>query len=265
MNKTVSSLIVAGIGTVAVLVFCIGGSSHVGMGSVGIVKHMNGKVTQIPQGWHWTGWGVSVQDYPTYRQALGGKGGVKLSVGTSDQQELPVTANLNWNIDINKADVLYQSVGGNDIEYIADTIVLPTMKNDINKVTHTFGWNDIKGSEQADVTNKIEAMLKSDLAKSGIELVNFGFSNVGSPAGMQKSQQALATSELEVKKEQAKQNAAKIANQTKIMNAEAEAKANEVVLKSLTPELLQQQAIKKWNGALPQVEGAGTNSIINLK
>lgn len=258
-------LIGGGVVAVGAAIFLIGGSSHVGMGSVGIVKHMDGKVSQIPQGWHWTGWGVSVQDYPTYRQALGGKQGENFSVGTSDQQELPVTANLNWNIDIKKADILYQSVGGNDIDYISDTIVLPTMKNDINKVTHTYGWNDIKGSEQATVTNKIEDMIKADLAKSGIEVVNFGFSNVGSPGGMAQSQQQLATSELEVKKEQAKQNAAKISNETKIMNAEAEAKSNDIISKSLTPTLLQKQALEKWNGQLSQVEGAGTNSIINLK
>jgi regulator of protease activity HflC (stomatin/prohibitin superfamily) len=263
--KGLTSLIGGAFVTVGALVFVIGGTSHVGMGSVGIVKHMNGNVSQISQGWHWTGWGVSVQDYPTYRQALGGKKGVTLNVGTSDQQELSVTANLNWNIDIKKADVLYQSVGGNDIEYVSDTIVLPTMKNDINKVTHTYGWNDIKGSQQAEVTQQIEEMLKADLAKSGIELVNFGFSNVGSPKGMAQSQQQLATSELEVKKEQAKQNAAKISNETKIMNAQAEAKANQIIQQSLTPQLLQQQAIKKWDGKLSQVEGAGSNSIINLK
>jgi prohibitin 1 len=257
-------LIGGGVVAVGAAIFLIGGSSHVGTGSVGIVKHMDGKVTEIPQGWHWTGWGVSVQDYPTYRQALGGKNGETLNVGTSDQQELPVTANLNWNIDIKKAEVLYQSVGGNDIDYVSDTIVLPTMKNDINKITHTYGWNDIKGSQQAEVTNKIEEMLKADLAKSGIELVNFGFSNVGSPGGMAASQQQLATSELEVKKEQAKQNAAKISNQTKIMNAEADAKANQITQQSITPALLQKWTIEKWNGQLPQVEGQGSN-IINLK
>jgi regulator of protease activity HflC (stomatin/prohibitin superfamily) len=225
---------------------------------------MDGKVTEIPQGWHWTGWGTSVQDYPTYRQALGGKQGETLNVGTSDQQELPVTANLNWNIDIKKAEVLYQSVGGNDIEYVSDTIVLPTLKNDINKVTHTYSWNDIKGSQQAEVTNKIEKMVKSDLAKSGIEVVNFGFSNVGSPAGMAQSQQTLAASELATKQAQAEQQKAQIENQTKIMNAETEAKANQIVSQSLTPQLLQKQTIEKWNGQLSQVEGQGSN-IISLK
>jgi prohibitin 1 len=263
--KGLTTLIGGAIVTVGALVFVIGGISHVGQGYVGIAKHMSGEITEVPSGTHWTGWGVTVQDYPTYRQALGGKKGVTLHAGTGDQQELPVTANLNWNINVEQSKVLYQSVGGNDIEYIADTIVLPTLKNDINKVTHTYSWNSIKGDQQAEVTDKIEVMLKEDLAKSGIELVNFGFSNVGSPAGMAQSQQALATSELNIKQEKAKQEAAKIANETKILNAKATAEANKQLEQSITPELLQQQAIEKWDGKLSQVQGAGTNSIINLK
>jgi len=264
MNKGIVSAIGGAAVGLGAIIFAIGGSSHVGMGNVGIVKHMDGQVTQINQGWHWTGWGVSVQDYPTFRQALGGKAGEKLNIGTSDQQELPVVANLNWNIDMKKADVLYQSVGGNDIDYIADTIVLPTMKNDINKVTHTYGWNDIKGAEQSKVVNDIEEMLKADLAKSGIEVINFGFSNVGSPAGMAQSQQALASAELATKQAKSAQAKAEIENQTKIMNAQAEAKANEILSKSVTPQLLEKAKIEKWNGQLPQVQG-GASSLINLK
>lgn len=265
MGNGIKVFVASVVVVVGLLIYGIGGMTHVGIGNVGIEKHMSGEITKVPQGFHWVGWGVTVQDYPTYRQALGGKKGVKLTVGTSDQQELPVVVNLNWNIDTSKSKELYQSVGGNDIEYVSDTIVLPTMKNDINKITHTFGWNDIKGSEQAEVTKQIEKMLKEDLSKSGIELVNFGFSHVGSPAGMAQSQQQLATSELEVKKEQAKQNAAKIANQTKIMNAEAEAKANEIISKSLTPNIIQQQMIKRWDGKLPQVQGSSATPLLNLK
>lgn len=261
----IGKLIGGAIVTIGALIFVIGGTSHVGTGSIGIVKHMSGEITEVPQGFHWTGWGVTVQDYPTYRQALGGKSGVTLNVGTSDQQELSVTTNLNWNIDITKSKTLYQSVGGNDIDYISDTIVLPTMKNDINKVTHTYGWNAIKGNEQSKVTDRIEKMLKEDLAKSGIELVNFGFSQVGSPAGMAESQQQLASSELNTKKAEQEQAKAKIENQTQIMNAETQAKSNKILQQSITPQLLQKMYIEKWDGKLPQVQGTNANPLINLK
>jgi hypothetical protein len=46
--------------------------------------------------------------------------------------------------------------------------------------------------------------------------------------------------------------------------AEAEARANAVRQQSITPALLQLEAIKKWDGKLPQVAG-GATPFINLK
>jgi prohibitin 1 len=277
MYKFVAGGIIAGVVVVGGLIAGLSGISHIEVGNVGIVKHMNGQITELNQGVHWVGYGVSVQEYPTYRQALGGKKGINLLVGSSDQQELPVTANLNWNIDLSKSETLYQSVGGKDINYVSDTIVLPTLKADINKITHTYGWNDIKGSQQSEVTNNIEALIKADLAKSGIEVVNFGFSNVGSPQGMAQSQQTLASAELAVKQAQANQEKAKIENQTDIMNAQAkaqqalikaqgEAKANQVLSTSLTPNLIEYNKIQKWNGVQPStVLGNSTSALITVK
>lgn len=261
MKKLIGGLVLL----LGILIYVIGGMSHISVGSIGLVKHMDGSITEIPNGYHWTGWGVSVQEYPTYRQALGGKKGVNLTAGTSDQQEIPVITNLNWNIDTTKLKTLYKSVGGNDIKYVSDTIVLPTMKNDINKVTHTYGWNAIKGDKQSKITDEIEVMLKKDLAKSGIELVNFGFSHVGSPAGMAQSQQQLATSELSVKKAEAEQAKAIITNETKILNAKAQAQSNKILQQSLTPQLLQKMYIEKWDGKLPTYQGGDVNPLINLK
>ena len=63
---------------------------------------------------------------------------------------------------------------------------------------------------------------------------------------------------------------------TKLMEAEAEAKAkviragaekksNELLEKSLTPALLEQQWIEKWDGILPQVSGDGVSPIVNMR
>lgn len=267
MKKLIGSCIFL----LALLIFVIGGMSHISIGSIGIVKHMNGKITEIPQGYHWTGWGNAVQEYPTYTQSLvlsndsheGGNANQQWVIGTADQQELPVNTNLTWKVNIKDVATIYQSVGGKDISYIKQNIVKPTMKNVVNKITHKYSWNDTKGAKQADITAEIQTELGTELSRQGIKIGTFGFTHVGSPAGMAQSQQALATSELSIKKVQAEQQAAKISNQTKIMNAETEAKANQLLQQSITPALLQKMAIEKWNGQLSQVSG-GANPFINL-
>ena len=59
-------------------------------------------------------------------------------------------------------------------------------------------------------------------------------------------------------------SAAKIQAETKIIQAEAEKKANELLQQSLTEDILIQQWIEKWNGKTPEYYGGnGTDLIFN--
>ncbi len=49
-----------------------------------------------------------------------------------------------------------------------------------------------------------------------------------------------------------------------INRAKGQAEAQRLLRETLTPELLQKQAIEKWNGAFPQVMGGGSLPLINL-
>jgi regulator of protease activity HflC (stomatin/prohibitin superfamily) len=49
-----------------------------------------------------------------------------------------------------------------------------------------------------------------------------------------------------------------------ITRAEAQAKANRKLSESLTPLLVQQNQIEKWNGTVPQVTGSGSGLILQL-
>lgn len=49
--------------------------------------------------------------------------------------------------------------------------------------------------------------------------------------------------------------------QATLVNAQAQAQANRELAASVTPALIQYQTIQKWSGALPQVDGSGTNII----
>lgn len=272
-GKFIAGAVLTGAIILGGTIYTIGGLTHVGVGSIGVEKHMDGTVSEVPQGVHWTGWGVSVHEYPTYTQALIMKG---WKVGTADQQELPVDTNLTWKISNKDLTSLYQSVGGQDISYIQDKIVQPTLMNVVNQISHTEGWQNIKGAQQKDITLQIQNTLTAELGKFGIEVGTFGFSNVGSPAGMANTQQALAASELNIKKAQQEQDQAKINNQTNILNAQAaaqqviidaqaKAKANEILAKSVTPELVQYQEVQKWNGQNPTTVLGNSTMAVQVK
>jgi regulator of protease activity HflC (stomatin/prohibitin superfamily) len=262
---------VVGLGLLAGAVYAIGGIEKISIGQVGIVKHMDGEVSELSQGWHWVGWTVGVQEYPTYMQSLVLNDKAAWGIGTADQQELNVDTSLTWKIGTKNVTALYQAVGGKDIDYVRDSIVLPTMKNVVNQVTHKYGWNDIKGAKQAQVTAEINEQLKTQLGNAGIELGTFGFTSVGSPAGMADSQKALASAELGKQQATANQQKQQIENETAIAKAKAdaevkkiEAQATQQQAQALNELVIQKMWVEKWDGKLPNYQMGNSTPMINI-
>lgn len=52
--------------------------------------------------------------------------------------------------------------------------------------------------------------------------------------------------------------------QSRLIQADADARANTLISRSLTKEMLQWEALKKWNGVLPQVVGKDVPFLLNL-
>jgi regulator of protease activity HflC (stomatin/prohibitin superfamily) len=241
--------------------------THISLGHVGMVKHPDGTVTEIGQGWHWTGIQNSVEEYPTYIQ--GSK--YSMYVGTADSQKMHVTVNVNWQINTKDATTVYEAVGGKSIDYVQEQIVDQKVQGIVNQVTHQYTWDELLGKAMPEATEKIKQLLGDALAKNGIILDSIYFAEVDAPQGMQAAQQATATAELGKQKAKAAQEQAMIENETRIKNAEAdlkvkelEAQANEKLAKSLNELLVQQQAIQKWDGHLPQTMTGNAVPFLNV-
>ena len=70
-------------------------------------------------------------------------------------------------------------------------------------------------------------------------------------------QQARAEADIKI------QEARGIAEST-LMKAKAQADANQLLAKSITPELVQYQSIEKWDGRLPTYSGTGANFLFGV-
>jgi len=53
--------------------------------------------------------------------------------------------------------------------------------------------------------------------------------------------------------------------QATLVKAKAQAEANKLLQEALTPLLIQNKAIERWNGTLPQFTGGGAVPFLNLK
>jgi regulator of protease activity HflC (stomatin/prohibitin superfamily) len=123
---------------------------------------------------------------------------------------------------------------------------------------------------------KVRTKLDTDLLKEGF-IINQLTSNLGYPETFKKAieaknnavQQSL-TAENQVKTAEAqakiKVAAAEGDAQAMLATAKAEAESNKLKQSTLTPMLLQQRWIEKWDGVLPTTQlGSGTNTMYNVK
>ena len=179
---------------------------------------------------------------------------IEVESSTKDMQLINTAIAVNYRVDYEKASSLYKNVGDNYVE----TILTPAIKESIKSAIAKYNAEEITTKRSEVSSNCLEAIQKK-VGKYGIivedfNLTNFNFSQAYTTAIEQKK---VAEQNLERTKLQA---------EAQIVEAEATKKANDLMKKSLTDELIAKQFIEKWDGKLPETyAGKDILGIFNLK
>ena len=187
---------------------------------------------------------------------------LKADAASKDLQKITTDLAINWNIDPAKANQVFQQVG--DEEQIVNSIISPAISEVLKAATSKKTAEEII-TKRTELKTEIDNSLKNRLEPYGVivrdvSLINFGFSPEFSKAieAKQIAEQEAKQAEFTVKK--ATQDA-----QAQINRAKGQAEAQRLQRQTLTSEILQQQAIEKWNGQFPTVMGGGgTLPLINI-
>ncbi|MCB8818398.1 prohibitin family protein [Desulfosporosinus shakirovi] len=179
------------------------------------------------------------------------------TAASKDLQIVTTTVAVNFHLDPNQSNTLYQSVG---LSY-GERIVDPAIGEAVKAVTAQYTAEELI-SKRSEVSSKIKETLSSKLATyymilDEINITEFKFSQEFNNAIEQKQiaeQQALkANLDLQRIEIEAKQ---------KIEQAKAEAESLRLQKQEVTAELVklreieaQIKAIEKWDGKLPNVTG----------
>ncbi|WP_068783383.1 prohibitin family protein [Paenibacillus phocaensis] len=182
---------------------------------------------------------------------------------TASSKDLqPVSTHVAVNYSVNKESAynLMNNIGGN-----FDTVIInPAVQEIVKEVTARYQAEDLIAKRDVvagEISDHLTTRLaKYDLIVNEINIVNFKFSdafNQSIEAKQVAQQQALKASN-DLKRIQ-------IEAQQKIAQAEAEAEALKLKKQEVTPELVQlkqievqEKALEKWDGKLPQVTGGAT-------
>ena len=177
---------------------------------------------------------------------------VENATATRDLQEVTFKIAVNFNIVKNTANELYRSTGKN----YEDIILNPSILESIKAVTAQYTAEELI-TKRSEVSNKMQETLKEKVEGKGFNIVDFNIIDLDFSAEYNQAIEKKQVAEQQAKQAQYELEKAKVENEKKIANAEAEARVMELQNAQITEKTLrlkelenQQAMINKWNGQL---------------
>src|SRR5213596_4362283 len=256
-------------------------------GNVGVVfNRWSGTLKTVGQGVAWRiPWITQVQSYPvalrTYTMVQRGaegsmRGDDSIDLPTKEGQHIRQDISVTYNTSQEKAADVFRSFRGADISDIESTFIRRTIITVSQNAAGQVSLTDLISNQRGQLQTRIQDDLQHEMNKMGfvVDKVNLGASHL--PDVIEKqlqqkmaAQQQAQQAEYELQRQQTLAKA-KVAEaegdaQSTLVKAKAQAEANRLLQESLTSLLIQNKAIDRWNGSLPQFTGGGAVPFLNLK
>lgn len=226
-------------------------------GKIGVVTNY-GKVTgkELSEGLTWIApFGIeSVTEYDVKTQKVE----VSAAAATKDLQDVNATLVLNYQLQRGEVSKVHQTIGAD----YNDKLVLPAVQEVFKAASAKFTAQELITS-RPEVKKVAYDALAARLSKYGITVQDLSIVNQQFSAEFNKSIESTQVAQQEVLKAKQELEKVRVDAEKQIAEAQAQAEAQRLKQATLTPELLQQEAIKKWDGKLPQYSTTGS-SIFNL-
>ena len=181
---------------------------------------------------------------------------------SKDLQDVFTDVALNWHIIPEEANAIFQQIG--DEKEVVARIIDPAVEEVLKAVMAKYTAEEII-TKRGEVKGAVDEFLTLRLvtyhiAVDDISLVHVHFSQRFSDAV-----EAKQIAEQEAKRGEFLALKAVKEAEAKVNLAKGEAEVQRLLRDNLTPELLERQAIEKWNGQLPLIVGDGGKNLLDLR
>lgn len=237
------------------------------------------------------------QSYLTAGEDGDSKKDDSFEVPSSDGKGLKVDLTFTYRFDANRVAELFTRFKGQDGKEVRDSFIKPNIVSWTKEVTAKYPVTEILGDERANLNVALSEYISKKFDPYGIIVENVSLIDIDADEETRASVQRKVNAQQELELAQIEQKTANVqaqkdkevaliaaekereveainAEKAKIkaegeaeavrIQAEAQAEANEMIAKSLTPELIEQQKIARWNGDVPRVYGGDSLSLIPL-
>jgi len=187
---------------------------------------------------------------------------ISAEASSKDLQDVFTDVALNWHIIPKEANLIFQEIG--DKTEVIQRIINPAVEEVLKAVMAKYTAEEIitkRGEVKASVDSYLtERLATYHMKVDDISLVHVHFSERFSEAVERKQiaeQEAKRAGFITLKSLQEAE--------AKVNLAKGEAEAHRLLRDNLTPEILEKQAIEKWNGKLPMIVGNDSPKLLDLK
>ena len=189
--------------------------------------------------------------------------------GSSDNIGIYVGMNCTAMIEEADAAKFLYRYNNTPLETIIDTDIKKMVEDRFNVETAKYTSTEL-GAKKGEIMEAVKDYVIPYFKEYGITITVLGLKEDISyeNAEIQKAidKRFASEQELEIQKNKNEANLAKAEAEAEatLIAAQAQAEANEKLAKSLTGALLEKMYYEKWNGELPYIYGADTNTLIQV-
>lgn len=187
----------------------------------------------------------------------------KLTTQTKDAQYLTSVLDVKYKVNESNAYLVFKQY--RTLENMSNSLIAPTTQRVLELITTKYNVIDILGEKRSDIYSELEMELAKEFKKYGVQFRSISITDMDAGAELEAAITAEAVAKKEV--ETAEQNLQKAQKdkERKIVEAQAEKEANELLDQSLSEKVIQQMWIEKWNGQMPTYYGGDANLMIGAE
>ncbi len=187
----------------------------------------------------------------------------EIDAASKEYQMVKLTGMMNFHIDPAYVNDLYQKVG---LDF-ANKVIDPAFNDFVKEVIPFYQITEVLPKRE-EIRKRAMTKLGENLARYHIIVDDIYFANIRFSQGYENAVEAkqIAQQQVETQRQilaqreieaQQKVATAKGEAESILVVAQGQAKANDVLSRSISPILVHYKSIEKWNGILPQVSGGG--------
>ena len=181
------------------------------------------------------------------------KAEIDCSTASRDLQEVTLKVAVNYNVSLENAYNIYKSIGVN----YESIMISPSILESVKAVTAQYTAEELI-TKRSEVSDKMQDTLKEKIESRGFTVIDFNVTDLDFSLAYNQAIEKKQVAEQEAKQAQYELEKAKIENENKIAEAEANSKVMQVQDSSTTENALKlkeleikKNFIEKWNGVLP--------------